>query len=106
MTDDNFLERLRDEAQQLRFEPGDIMTARLAARVRERLADENQSGVAQTLARWFRPMVASLAALALAAVIGVGWLEQSPEAAPAGIESMTSTQSVDIAVAGDVFSVE
>ena len=106
MTDDNFLERLRDEARQLRFEPGDIMTARLAARVRARLAEESQSGVALTLARWFRPVVMSLAALSLAAVIGVGWLEQSPEAAPAGIESMTSTQSVDISVGGDIFSVE
>jgi hypothetical protein len=83
------------------------MTSRVAARVRERLADEGQSGVAQTLARWFRPVIVSLAALSLAAVIGVGWLEQSPEATPAsGIESMTSTQSVDISVGGDVFSVE
>lgn len=107
MTDDNFLNQLRDEAQQLRFEPDNIMTARIAARVRERVADHAQRGVAQLLELWFRPVVASLAALALAAVVGVSWLEQSPETAPpAGLEVMSGTQTVDISVGGDVFSVE
>src|SRR5260370_329770 len=32
--DDNFLDRLRAEARNLRFEPDDMMTARIAARVR------------------------------------------------------------------------
>ena len=104
MTDDNFLEQLRNEARQLRFEPDDIMTTRIAARVRARVAEDGQSGITQILARWFRPVVASLAALSLAAVIGVGWLELAPEPAP-GLD-VTSTQSVDISVGGDIFSVE
>jgi hypothetical protein len=107
MTDDKFLARLRDEAQKLQFEPDDIMTARIAARVRGSLAREAQGGVAQILALWFRPVVASLATLALAAMLSVGWLELSRDAAPStGLDSMTSTQSVDISVGGDTFSVE
>jgi uncharacterized membrane protein len=106
MTDD-FLDPLRDEAQQLRFEPDDMMTTRIAARVRERVIADAQSGIAQILERWFRPVVASLAALAVAAMLGVGWLEQSREsAASTSLDSMSSTQTVDISVGGDTFSVE
>ena len=106
MTDD-FLDQLRDEAQQLRFEPDDMMTTRIAARVRERVNADAQSGIAQILERWFRPVVASLAALAVAAMLGVGWVEQSREsAASTSLDSMNSTQTVDISVGGDTFSVE
>lgn len=106
MTDD-FLDRLRDEAQQLQFEPDGTMTTRIAARVRERVATDAQSGIAPILALWFRPVVASLAALAIAAMLGVGWIEQSRDAAPpANLDTMSSTQTVDISVGGDTFSVE
>jgi len=104
--DDDFLERLRDEARQLRFEPDDMMTTRIAARVRERIAVDSQTGIALVLARWFRPVVASLATLALVAALGVQWLEQSREVSATTLDALTSTQSVDISVGGDTFSVE
>ena len=103
---DNFLERLRTDARRLRFEPDEMMTTRIAARVRERIAAESQAGIAQILARWFRPAVASLATLALVATLGIQWSEQSHDASAASLDSMTSTQTVDISVGGDTFSVE
>lgn len=108
MTDnDNFLDRLRTDARQLRYEPDEMMSIRIAARVRERIAAESQSGIASVLARWFRPVVASLATLALVATLGIQWAEQSRDAsAAASLDSMTSTQSVDISLGGDTFSVE
>jgi hypothetical protein len=104
--DDNFLDRLRAEAQILRFEPDDMMTTRISARVRDRIAIEAQAGIAQVLARWFRPVVASLATLALVAALGVQWLEQSRDVPGATLDTLTSTQTVDISVGGDTFSVE
>lgn len=105
MTDnDDFLDRLRTDARQLRFEPDEMMSARIAARVRERTA-EAETAIAQLLARWFRPVVASLATLALVATLGIQWAEQSHDAA-ASLDTMTSTQTVDISVGGDTFSVE
>ena len=107
MTDnDNFLDRLRTDARQLRYEPDEMMSIRIAARVRERIAAESQSGIAFVLARWFRPVVASLATLALVATLGIQWAEQSQNASAASLDSMTSTQTVDISVGGDTFSVE
>ncbi|HEX3577073.1 MAG TPA: hypothetical protein VHY33_00810 [Thermoanaerobaculia bacterium] len=107
MTDnDNFLDRLRADARQLRYEPDEMMSIRIAARVRERIAAESQTGIASVLARWFRPVVASLATLALVATLGIQWAEQSPETPVPSLDSMTSTQSVDISVGGDTFSVE
>jgi hypothetical protein len=106
MIDDDFLEKLRADARPLRFEPDDMMTTRIAARVRERIAAEAQSGIAQTLARWFRPVVTSLAMLALVATLGVQWLEQTPDTSATTLDALTSTQSVDISVGGDTFSVE
>jgi len=107
MTDNNdFFDRLRTNARQLRYEPDEMMSIRIAARVRERIAAESQSGIAPVLARWFRPVVASLATLALVATLGIQWAEQSHDAAAASLDTMTSTQTVDISVGGDTFSVE
>jgi len=103
---DDFLEQLRGQARQLRFEPDDMMSNRIAARVRERIAAEAQSGIALVLARWFRPVVASLATLALVATLGVQWLEQSRDTSAASLDALASTQTVDISVGGDTFSVE
>ncbi len=102
---DDFLERLRPEARQLRFEPDEMMSTRIAARVRERIAAESQAGIAQILARWFRPVVVSLATLALVAALGVQWLE-SRDVPVTSLDTLTSTQTVDISVGGDTFSVE
>ena len=107
MTDnDNFLDRLRANARQLRYEPDEMMSTRIAARVRERIAAESQAGIAQMLARWFRPVVVSLATLALVATLGIQWAEQSHDASAAAMDTLTSTQTVDISVGGDTFSVE
>jgi len=103
---DDFLERLRPEARQLRFEPDEMMATRIAARVRERIAAESQAGIALVLARWFRPVVVSLATLALVAALGVQWLEQSRDVPVTSLDALTSTQTVDISVGGDTFSVE
>src|SRR5216684_3015174 len=104
--DDDFLDRLRADARQLRFEPDDMMSTRIAARVRERIAAESQAGIAQVLARWFRPVVTSLATLAVVAALGVQWLEQSRDIPVTSLDALTSTQTVDISVGGDTFSVE
>jgi hypothetical protein len=104
--DDKFLEQLRTDARPLRFEPDDMMTTRIASRVRERIAGEGQTGIAQVLARWFGPVVTSLATLALVAMLGVQWLEQSNDISGATLDSLSSTQTVDISVGGDTFSVE
>jgi len=103
---DDFLERLRPEARQLRFEPDEMMATRIAARVRERIAVESQAGIALVLARWFRPVVVSLATLAVVAALGVQWLEQSRDVPVTSLDALTSTQTVDISVGGDTFSVE
>jgi len=103
---DNFLERLRTDARPLRFEPDEMMTTRIAARVRERIAAESQAGIALILARWFRPMVVSLATLALVATLGAAWFEQWHDTSPTSLDALTSTQTVDISVGGDTFSVE
>jgi hypothetical protein len=103
---DDFLERLRPEARQLRFELDEMMATRIAARVRERIAAESQAGIAQVLARWFRPVVVSLATLAVGAALGVQWLEQSREVPVTSLDALSSTQTVDISVGGDTFSVE
>jgi hypothetical protein len=107
MTDnDNFLDRLRTDARQLRYEPDEMMSIRIAARVRDRVAAESQTGIAQILAHWFRPVLASLATLALAATLGIQWAEQTHDASSATLDSMTGTQTVDISIGGDTFSVE
>ena len=68
MSDDRFLERLREDAAMLRYEPRDAFAwTRLAARVRERV--NRPADVSQLLARWFRPIAASFLLLAVAAPV-------------------------------------
>jgi len=100
MSDDKFLERLRDDAQRLRYEPDDVMLSRLSVRVRERVTAAPT--VAQFLARWFRPVAASLAVLAVAATLGVQYLESNQQ--PATLEAALSADPVEISVDGDVYT--
>jgi hypothetical protein len=101
MSNDRFFDRLRHEARKLRYEPeDDALWTRLAARIRERI--QLQPSVSQLLAGWFRPVAASLAALALASALSLALFERSRENTSA--ESMTSS-SVEISVGGDTFSV-
>ena len=104
MSEDRFFERLREDARPLRFEPDDFMATRIAAHVRERISAE--ATVSGVLARWFRPLAASMTAVALAATLGVFWIDQNAVAPGAGVESLASNSTpVEIAVAGDVYSV-
>lgn len=95
MSDDKFLERLRSDARSLRYEPDAPALTRLTARVRARL--DEPAGVAHFIASWIRPLAASLTAIALAAAIGLTWLER-------GDLSVTG-EPVEYSVGGDVYSV-
>jgi hypothetical protein len=100
MSDDNFLERLRGDARQLRYEPDDFAFVRLQARIRERLI---QPTAAQFLASWFRPISASLAAMALVAALGTAYYVQTRDQVT--MDSMASN-SVEITVDGATYSVD
>ena len=100
MSEDRFLERLREDAAMLRYEPRDAFAwTRLAARVRERV--NRPADVSQLLARWFRPIAASFLLLAVAAGVTVTWLERTQPTYP--VETIVS-HPVEITVDGDIFS--
>ena len=101
MNDDNFLERLRGDAGQLRYEPGDFAWVRLQARVRERIGA--QTTVSHFLAAWFRPLAASLAALSLVAALGTAYYVETRDQVT--LDSMASS-SVEITVDGATYSVD
>jgi hypothetical protein len=100
MSNDNFLERLRGEARQLRYEPDDFAFVRLQARVRERLVHPSAT---QFLVSWFRPLAASLAALSIAAALTTAYFVQSRDQVT--LDSMASN-SVEITVDGATYSVD
>jgi hypothetical protein len=101
MNDDRFLERLRDDARQLRYEADDVLLSRLRARVRARVAAP--PSVESFLARWFRPLAASLAALALAATLGVQWYE-SRQQQTATLDAAMSADPIEISVDGNTYT--
>lgn len=105
MSEDRFFERLRDDARPLRFEPDDFMTTRVAARIRERI--QSPATASQVLARWFRPLAASLSALALAATVAIVWIDRtgSPDLQQPTLESLSATNTIEISAAGDVYRV-
>jgi hypothetical protein len=100
MSDDNFLDRLRHDAQRLRYDAGDVILSRLSARVQQRVAA--QPTEEHYLARWFRPLAASLAALAVAATLGVQYFENNQQ--PTTLEAAMSADPVEISVDGDVYT--
>ena len=101
MNDDNFLERLRDDARQLRYEPDDLAWVRLQARVRERIAAAPTA--AQFLASWFRPLAASLAALSLVAALSTAYYVQARDQVT--IDSLAAS-SAEVSVDGATYSVD
>lgn len=106
MSDDRFFERLREDAHGLRYEPDDFMLTRITARVQERISA--QSSVAGMLVRWFRPLATSMAALALAASLGIAWMSHTAAqqaSTTTAVESLAANNPVEIQVAGDVYSV-
>jgi hypothetical protein len=102
MNDDNFLERLRGDARQLRYEPDDFAWVRLQARVRGRLTAAPTA--AQFLASWFRPLAASLAALSLVAALSTVYYTGTSRD-QVTVDSLASN-SVEISVDGATYSVD
>jgi len=94
MTDDKFFERLRAGAGALRHEPDEITLARIRARIRERV---ERPTVMQILAAWFRPLAATLTAVAIAAAIGAAAIDTSTDTSLA--------DTVEITMAGDTYRV-
>jgi hypothetical protein len=93
MTDEEFFERLRDDAQQLRYEPADdALWTRLQARVTDRV--RMQPGIAQSLASWFRPVATALAVLSIIAALSVEWIDRPQQ--PTTIEAMAAAPSTDV----------
>ena len=101
MNDDHFFERLRDDAASLRYEPDAAALTRLTARVRARVAA--QPTVESFLARWFRPLAASLAALAIVATLGVQWYERTQQQSTT-LEAAMSADPVEITVDGNTYT--
>jgi len=103
MSDDRFLEHLRGDARLLRFEPDEHMITRIAARIRTRIRSP-QPTAAQFLARWARPLTATLSAIALASSIGVVLLERAMSEQPS-IDSLSASNAIEISAAGEIYSV-
>ena len=101
MNDDRFLDRLRIDAQRLRYEADDVTLSRLTARVRARVAAQPAT-VESFLAGWFRPLAASLVALALAATVGVEWFESRQQQSTT-LEAAIS-DPIEISVDGNTYT--
>jgi hypothetical protein len=97
MSNDPFFERLRAEAQTLRYEPSNVAVTRMSARIRERIATPT---VSQLLANWMRPLTLSLGAIALASTLGVVWYESHETVA---MESTIAQSNIDVEMAGYSF---
>lgn len=91
---DPFFERLRADARPLRYEPDEFALARIRANIRARL---ERPTVAQLLAAWFRPVLATVALLASIAVFTLTSQEPAEESTFAELE---------IVMAGDTYRVD
>ena len=101
MSDERFLNRLRDDARSLQYVPDDdAIWTRLPAKIRARIA-ARPATAAQLLATWFRPIAASLTALALAATLGLAWFESPRDTSTESI----SSAGVDIQMDGELYRV-
>jgi len=93
----DLFERIRADAAPLRYDADAMTLSRIAARVREGIA---QPTVAQLLAMWLRPLAASLAAVALAAVIALSQSNRSSDDT-----QLAAASSYEISMAGSDYSV-
>jgi hypothetical protein len=100
MSDDNFFERLRTDAGALRHQPDENTLARIRTRIREQV---ERPTVMQILATWFRPLAATLTAIAIAAAIGVAALDGG--ALNGSTETTLGQETVEISMAGDTYRV-
>lgn len=92
MTDDPFFARLRNDARTLRHQPDEATLARIRARIHAHL-ESQQPSVADLLAAWFRPLIATAAALALVAAIGTTVVRNS--------EEVSIVDGIEISVEGE-----
>lgn len=92
---DDFFERLRHDARSLQQRPDAATLTRIRARIEARLAPRET--VMDLLALWFRPIAATMSAVALAAAIGI--------AAYALDDSRAYDDSVEIVMGGETYSV-
>lgn len=96
MSDDRFLERLRADAAPLRYEVDEVAAGRIAALIRARI---QQPTVTEWIVSWFRPLVAGLAAVAAAAILGLT-LSNAPSDDPT-----LGGEPIEISMAGDTYDV-
>ena len=101
MTEDRFMERLREDAAQLRYAPSENapIWTRLPAGIRGRM--QGEATVSGLLARWFRPIAASFAMLAIVAALSIGWVETRE---PAYNTDSMASNSMEINIDGDTYS--
>lgn len=92
---DDFLARLRADARPLRYQPDPVALSRIRARI---MATLERPTVAQMLAAWFRPVLATVAAIAAVAVFALANVDSNDETA-------FGEESVEIVMAGDSYSV-
>lgn len=78
MTDDPFFARLRNDARPLRHQPDEATLARIRANIDAHLRRAEPT-VRDLLAAWFRPLIATAAALALVAAIGTSVVRSNEE---------------------------
>jgi hypothetical protein len=91
---DDFLARLRADAAPLRHQPDDATLARIHAHIRAHIAAKEPT-VAEIIASWFRPLVAAVAVVIIAAGIGLATIDVKD----------ASVDRVEIAVGGETYVV-
>jgi len=97
MTDDPFFARLRNDARSLRHEPDEATLSRIRARIQSHILQTAPPTVLQLLATWFRPIVATAAAIALAAAIGINVVRSDAVS--------LSDDSIEISMGGETYRV-
>jgi len=95
------MERLREDAERLRYAPAEhsAIWTRLPAGIRGRIGAE--ATVSSMLARWFRPITASFAMLAIVAALSISWIETRE---PAYNTDSMASNSMEISIDGDTYS--
>ena len=93
--DDKFFERLRADARPLRRQPDEQTLERIRMRIQERIAP--RPTVVELLAAWFRPLVATAVAVAIAATLGFTLVRDEPSLGESSIEVTTGWETYRVA---------
>jgi hypothetical protein len=105
MNEEQFWERLRQDACALQLRPDAVTVTRMEARIRARVVLLAQPTVPQLLERWFRPLAASLSAIALAATLGLALIGTSPVDSQPTETLSAAAGTVEISMGGDIYRV-